>query len=113
KHKCRNDPTRLAMLAAEIQQIYDPTSAQKRALTGAAERLTPEQRQAVQAGLLSLSAIHNAGRRDKSGDRKLAGLIARRGELIDQEIDAFIAEVGADAVLAGLDRATPPQIAAE
>jgi hypothetical protein len=101
--RCHMSPARRALLAVDIAAgkvvVDDLTRAQARALTGAsvgyvhtAAELTPAQREQVECGLLSLSAIHN-------------------GSPTDAAIDRFVAKAGANRVMAALDRYTQPRFA--
>ena len=62
------------------------------AYVSAASRASPEQREAIKHGGLSLSTLHN-----------------KRQEPTDAKLDRLVAKYGADRVMAALDRATMPQ----
>jgi hypothetical protein len=92
-----------ALLALDIEagkvRVVNHTRKQARALTGAsvgytntAAKLPPDQRQKVERGQVSLAAFHN--KRQPSD-----------AALID-----YIEKVGADRVLAALDKYTEPQL---
>jgi hypothetical protein len=98
----KNSPSHRALLAVDLVsgtvQVSRFTRAQARVLTGAsygyvntAAKLNPEQRQKVERGQLSLAAFHN--KRQPS----------------DAALLQYIEKVGADRVMAALDRYTEPQ----
>jgi hypothetical protein len=95
-------PSHRALLALDIEtgkaRVINHTRKQARALTGAsvgytntAAKLTPDQRQKVERGQLSLAAFHN------------------KHQPTDAALLQYIEKVGADRVMAALDRYTEPQ----
>ena len=92
---------------AALRRLSQPQAAAlagiSRSYVSTVSRASPEQREDVKHGRLSISAIHNGGRH----------------EPVDAKLDRLIARYGADAVMAAADRALdrltmPPQrLAAE
>jgi len=95
--------TESALLADDMVKgrvVFEkPTIKQATQLTGASQgyittagRLTSEQRELVKIGKLKLSKVHNHNNRPMS----------------DEAIDRFVLKVGAERVMASLDRFTQP-----
>lgn len=95
------NPTHRALLAHELEtgtvRLYPLPRRQACMLTGASvgyvatlSRLTSLDRELVKRGLLSLSALHNK-------------------PPTDADIDRLVAKLGADRIMAALDRWTRPQ----
>jgi hypothetical protein len=100
RHRKDFSPTELALLAHDIEMgkkmWADHTRAQALALTKASAgytasvaKLTPGERKQVEQGQLLLSKLHNK-------------------QMSDTALDRFIARVGADRVMAAIDRYTQP-----
>ena len=99
-------PSKGALLAADLEAgrivVERPTPRQARALTGAsvsyqyvARKLSPMDRSAVRFGRLVLSKLARQQR-----------------ELTDAKLDRLVARIGAEGIMAALDRVTSPQRAA-
>ena len=97
-------PSHRALLALDIEagkvRVVNHTRKQARALTGAsvgytntAAKLTPDQRQKVERGQVSLAAFHNKPRQPT-----------------DAALLHYIEKVGANRVMAALDKYTEPQL---
>ena len=101
-------PTKRALLAADVEAgrllVERPTARQARLITGsspcylyAARLLSPMERAAVRTGRASLAA--------KARERR---------QLTDSKLDQLVSQLGAERVMAALDRVTRPMaIAAE
>src|SRR5262249_22090262 len=98
----RITPAFAALLAVDMERgeidVSYLTAKQARVMTGAsagyiaaAKRLTPEQREQVKRGQVTLSSLHNAKRTPT-----------------DDAIDRYIAKVGADRVWQAFERYTQP-----
>jgi hypothetical protein len=120
-------PTFAALLAHDLEAgkvvLHRLTRSQARALTGASlgyvatvARLTPEERQQVQRGHLSLASLHNKPKSDSfktfaNATKEVEAELGHADITVGDFVDRVFAKLGDGVLAAALDRYTQPRFA--